>query len=276
MIGLRGVPLTILLVEDNPAEATLFEEYLMAGDSDLSITHVTTLRAALERLNQAPVDVVVLDLTLPDAVGLESVRQLRDSRDVMPILVLTGSEDEGLALQCIEEGASDYLFKSEVRPQALRRAIGYALSRRHEAQIRELTITLSRLRQLASQGILTPVTAAMAGVGPLQVRRPDVFEDMLGSYRAVYDAYVAFTLFSHAKPQEAMEILAGRLGDHGGGARDLVDLHLGALESGVRVTGRQDGAKIVEGRLLALEMMGLLVDYYRSGHRRRAEREAEP
>ena len=64
-------------------------------------------------------------------------------------------------------------------------------------------------------------------------------------------------------------VLATRLGDNGAGPRDLIDLHLGALENASPSVGSHGGAPIVEGRLLALEMMGLLVDYYRSGHRRR-------
>ena len=270
MIGLHGVPLTLLLVEDNPADALLFSEYLDQGDGRIAIASAASLSAALARLSEAPVDVVLLDLTLPDATGVESVERLLSGRAYLPIVILTGAEDEELALRCIAAGASDYLFKSELRPQSLRRAVGYSMSRRHEAQVRELSQTLIRLRRLVAAGAETSVTATMAGVGPLQVMHPGVFRELTVVYRALIDRYLAHVLYDERKPGDLMELTVTRLGDHGAGARDLIALHLAALEDVTPDLRREGGnAQIVEGRLLALEMMGLLVDYYRSGHRRR-------
>ncbi|MFN8653163.1 MAG: response regulator transcription factor [Gemmatimonadales bacterium] len=269
MLGLNEVAIRVLLVEDNPAEVDLFREYL-EEDPQYQVTAVTTLGDAVSRLGTAPVDVVVLDLSLPDARGVESVERLIEASETVPILVLTGSEDEGLALQCIDAGASDYLYKSEVRRHSLRRSIGFSVSRRHRMQLLELAKVIARLKRLSTRESDTSITALSAGVGPVRSSNPSLFGEMRVGYSAMMEQYLNFTVFGESKPSAAMELLATRLGDHSAGPRDLLDLHLAVLEHEPGMSGRwQSNAIIIEGRLLALEMMGLLVDYYRSSARRR-------
>jgi DNA-binding response OmpR family regulator len=261
---------SVLLVEDNRAEADLVVEYLADGALAATVHRATTVADARTRLCDAEVDVVLLDLTLPDASGVESVARLSAVTSEVPIVILTGVDDESLALRCIEAGATDYLVKAELKPHALRRAIGYALSRRHEGRVRELTRTVDQLRQLSTSEAEAPLTAILAGVGSLRSRQAERFEEFTTRYAALLETYLKFLIFDHPKPQDAMEVLATQLGDHDAGPRDLLDVHMAALEEAARSeTVRQNHAQILEGRLLALELMGLLVDYYRSGHRRR-------
>jgi two-component system, cell cycle sensor histidine kinase and response regulator CckA len=129
---------TLLIVEDNPGDAELIEEYLSDPAADqYSILHGDRLSAAIGHLREEAVDVVLLDLRLPDATGLDTLRAVRAVDDEVPVVVLSGIADESLALACIDAGAQDYLIKEELRPRVLRRALRYAITRRREERERQ-------------------------------------------------------------------------------------------------------------------------------------------
>lgn len=252
----------LLLVEDNPADADYVQELLDSGRDDYQIVRVPTMSEALARLGEAQPDVVLLDLRLPDASGTTAVEALLRAAGLIPIIVLTGTDDEDLALSCIDLGAQDYVCKSELKAHTLRRSIGYAITRRREVQVRELVETVARYRKLAERS--TGVTASLAGLGSVRERMPEGFFELVKEYRLTFDAYVA-----GCKPRESMEITTTRMGDAGAGPKDLIDIHVEALDQ--LMSGEQRKRRlpyVAEGRLLALEMMGLLVDYYRVGNRR--------
>lgn len=261
----------LLLVEDSPGDAQLVAELLDEGtDNRYQIVHATRLVDAVEKLRDTTVDVIVLDLGLPDSQGVDGVRSIRAAAGQTPIVVLTGAEDERIALACIDAGAQDYLSKAEVRAQNLRRAIGYATTRIREAQLRELQQTLERYRALSSAGQRTSVTAALARSGAIAIRDPDVFNDIVGEYYAMVEPGLIDPRGWIAPAREAMEHLITRLGDHAAGPRDLLDVHVMALDRANALHPVTFSRSLLfETRLLALEMMGLLVDYYRVGHRRR-------
>jgi CheY-like chemotaxis protein len=259
----------LLLVEDNPADAELVMDMLQSDLGNYNVFHVSRLSEAKEMLETRQVDVVLLDLRLPDASGVDSVRSILTVAQEMPVVVLTGLEDEQLALRCIDAGAQDYLNKDELKPKLLRRTIGYAITRLREAQVRELQTTLSNYRALSSEGRRTSVTAALSGVGPIQDRQRDAYDALLSDYQDLFDAYIEQLGYKREKPTQLMAHLATRVGDLGGGPRDLLDIHVAALETAIQgMTVERTRYFVVEGRLLALEMMGLLVDYYRVGQRR--------
>jgi hypothetical protein len=188
----------------------------------------------------------------------------------VPIVVLSSASDESLGFSCIESGAQDCLIKNEVNPFLLHRTIGYAVARSHQADTRGLVSWLEKYKSLSTSGIATSITAITAGVGALSDRRPGHYSSLINDYSDLLVAYINELGNNEKKPRDNMDRIVTRLGDLSGGPRDLLDVHVAALESAV------DGASIeraralvIEGRLLALEMMGLLVDYYRVGIRRR-------
>lgn len=126
----------LLIVEDNLADAELVREYLDIGKS-YEFIHAPRLNEAERILSTQKIDVVLLDLQLPDSSGLASVEAiLRITRDV-PVVVLTGRDDEVLALRCIDAGAQDYVSKDELRPLGLQRTLNYAATRlREERRLR--------------------------------------------------------------------------------------------------------------------------------------------
>jgi len=120
----------VLLVEDNPGDARLILEALSeVPHSHIHMDHVDCLKAAQEALARAEHDLVLLDLTLPDSHGLETVEKIEDAALDVPIVILTGLDDSNLGIQAVRSGAQDYLIKGQVTGHLLVRAIRYAIER---------------------------------------------------------------------------------------------------------------------------------------------------
>jgi two-component system cell cycle sensor histidine kinase/response regulator CckA len=123
-------PIAVLLVEDISEEARLLTAVLTTGRSpSFDVTVAGSFAEAQRRLTESPVDVILLDLELPDANGLDTVRRMHAAAPDSPIVVLTGLDDEALAVDAVREGAQDYLVKARFDRSALVRAIGYAIER---------------------------------------------------------------------------------------------------------------------------------------------------
>ena len=120
----------VLLVEDNPGDARLLREMLNEQDSfNTEPTHVTCLRDAEQHLATCRVDITLLDLGLIDAQGLDAVRRAHAAAPRVPIVVLTGRDDESLAAQALQEGAQDYLIKGQIETRGLLRGLRYEIER---------------------------------------------------------------------------------------------------------------------------------------------------
>ncbi len=130
----------ILLVEDNPGDARLIREMLRDAQAVAwRLDHVDRLADGLRRLAEEHADVVLLDLSLPDAHGFDTVGKVLDLAPTVPIIVLTGLDDEALAVRAVQAGAQDYLVKNDVTGGLLSRAIRYAIERkRAEAERAQL------------------------------------------------------------------------------------------------------------------------------------------
>jgi signal transduction histidine kinase len=121
----------ILLVEDNPGDARLLRETLREAHSlSFDLVHASRLSEALELVATEAPEVVLLDLSLPDAHGMETVGRMLDAAPEVPIIVLTGLADERVAVQAVQSGAQDYLVKGTVEGGTLARAIRYAIERK--------------------------------------------------------------------------------------------------------------------------------------------------
>ncbi|MBI4662823.1 MAG: response regulator [Verrucomicrobia bacterium] len=139
-------PVKVLLVEDNPGDARLLREILEeAPRSAFELAQAESLGAALRELEPGRFGLVLLDLSLPDARGLETVTRMRKAAPDIPIVVLTGFDDEGFALDAVREGAQDYLVKGQIHHNLLVRAMRYAIERHR--LLREHQILEARLLQ---------------------------------------------------------------------------------------------------------------------------------
>jgi len=122
---------TVLLVEDNPGDALLLRRmFREEGFRGMEVVHVESMREAKICLAANAIDIVLLDLGLPDAHGLDALRQARVASPHMPLVVLSGLDDDSVALQAMQEGAQDYLTKGQIEPRELLRAMRYAVERK--------------------------------------------------------------------------------------------------------------------------------------------------
>ncbi len=122
--------LQILLVEDNAGDARLLREMFNKEKADsFELTHFLRMSEALAHLATNAVDIILLDLGLPDGHGLDTVRRAHAVAPDVPVIVLTGLDDENLAAEAMKEGAQDYLIKGQIESRALPRALRHAIER---------------------------------------------------------------------------------------------------------------------------------------------------
>jgi len=123
--------LRLLLVEDNPGDARLLREELRdVARSRFDVLHVTHMAEAVEAAREPGLDVVLLDLSLPDGHGLSNIERLLQVAPTLPVVVLTGTDDEEFAMRAVYAGAQDYLVKGQVTGPLLVRALRYAIERK--------------------------------------------------------------------------------------------------------------------------------------------------
>ena len=126
-----GRPTRVLLVEDSAAEADLVRDMLARGTpGGFSVVHVQRLALALAPLRQGAADVVLLDLNLPDSIGLSGFEEIHRVAPSAPVIILTNVQSEAIAARAVRMGAQDYLVKREVNETLLRRAVRYAVERK--------------------------------------------------------------------------------------------------------------------------------------------------
>jgi len=144
--------INILLIEDDPGDADLFQEILSANNEQTChVTWVDRLQTGLARLAQPQhdFDIILLDLSLPDSHGLTTFTQVQMQAPMLPIVVLSGLDDETVAVTAVQEGAQDYLVKGDVTYNVLLRSLRYAIERK---QVQEALRISEERYALAAQG----------------------------------------------------------------------------------------------------------------------------
>jgi PAS domain S-box-containing protein len=138
------VPIHLLLVEDNPGDARLVYE-MLRNQLHIKLEVADCLAACMMRLDQGGIDLVLLDLGLGDSQGLDTLTSVAHTHPAMPVVALTGLDDDALALRTVQAGGQDYLTKNTVTPEILRRTIRHAFERKRvESQIKTALEALKR------------------------------------------------------------------------------------------------------------------------------------
>lgn len=171
--------INVLLIEDNPGDKRLIQHMLMTdaqggGSSSYTLVWYDTLAAGLNWVADNPVDVVLLDLSLPDSQGLATAQRMQAAAPTLPIIVMTGMNDDLLAVQSVHAGIQDYLVKGAVDSALLRRAIRYALERK------QMMETLRRMNTILEQKVAERTAQLEAAVAELK-RAAQQKDEFLGA-----------------------------------------------------------------------------------------------
>ena len=144
-----------LLVEDNEGDAFLLKKKLAYGkEIQFDLTHVDRLAIAVKLVQRELFDVVLLDLSLPDSKGLETFLSLETIAPHLPIVLLTGLNDESVALKAVRAGAQDYLIKGQATTEVLIRSVNYAIERMHHLEkIHQSEVRLQQINQQLAQQV---------------------------------------------------------------------------------------------------------------------------
>jgi signal transduction histidine kinase len=134
----------VLLIEDNPGDADLVRLRLVEGDSAVNVSCVNRLSDGLASMSRETPSVVLLDLNLPDSHGADTFRKVLEKAPGIPVVILSGQDDEALAMKALHQGVQDYLVKGDITSNQLERVMRYAIER--QALIRSLE--MSRQQQL--------------------------------------------------------------------------------------------------------------------------------
>ncbi|MGQ9559420.1 MAG: response regulator [Candidatus Oleimicrobiaceae bacterium] len=265
-------PYKVLLVEDNPGDARLVEIALSEpGPVQFRLERVGLLSAALRRLEKEAFDIVLLDLSLPDSQGLDTVVAVRRQNPQVPVVVLTGLDDERSSLEALHMGAQDYLVKGTATGETLRRTIRYAVERRkilddlkalrENGQDNETSLrtALACYRQMMEN---KSTTLADDIAQPLKERKPRFMGDIAELYAELMDGYVGNG--GPASTDQRLAHLVTRLGEESAGARDVVELHVLALQRKLAQGDLQaPKALAINAQVFAVEILGRLLTFYR-------------
>ena len=169
---MNNAPVKILLIEDNPSDALLLKETLREiTDTKFEMTHAKQLSEAVTQLSKGGFDVILLDLSLPDSFGLETVERASLMAPSLPIIVLTGLRDETIGIQAVHKGAQDYLIKGQTDKDLLIRVINHSIERKRiekdlrnvcddlEIKVKERTLTLEKTVDVLRNEILRRIEA---------------------------------------------------------------------------------------------------------------------
>jgi len=274
--------IVVLLIEDNPGDARLIRELLgEAGSAGLSVECARRLSDGLDRMAAGGVDVVLLDLGLPDSQGLNTFARAHGQAPHLPIVVLTGLDDEAVGVDALRMGAQDYLVKGTVDSHLLRRSLSYAVERKyiaealaqkaHElarsnAELEELTFQASRLLLRSARRIAVSAHELETGNGSEPADRSvEDLHEILREAEWIRDFANAMVVFSEAagEPQASEAI----------GLGNVAQLVLSNLDDLIRQTGarvkveelptvKADGEHM---RLLVRNLVGNAVKFHKEG-----------
>jgi serine phosphatase RsbU (regulator of sigma subunit) len=202
-------PLSVLLVEDDRGDAILVEELIADAAADIRVVWAQSMEEAEAQLGVARPHCVLLDLNLPDANGIKALDRISKRDPAVPIVVLTGLNDEHFGVSAVAAGAQDYLVKGRVEPETLRRAVLYAVERKR-AELTAVDLYASELRAKENarleRGLLpSPLLLDSPGVDIVAEYRPSRQHALLGG--DFYDFVQT--------PDRTVHVMVGDVAGHG-------------------------------------------------------------
>jgi DNA-binding NarL/FixJ family response regulator len=277
----------VLVIDDEAIDRRQFARLLASDGPHWVVDTATTATEGLTKFDASPPDCVLLDNSLGPDDGITLLSKVKQRRRFCPVIMVTGLGSDAIALEAMKRGASDYLVKTTLTGASLVTTITNAIERmsleqrlelqtaaaqRQEDQVKRLEKVVDQLKAMSSAGSSTNITRAITGAGAVRDRAAEVFRRLTMTYEALMDDYLQQLVMDAPKPLREMKSIVRELGQRGAGPRDLLDVHISALEAAeAKLNPSRSEAYSLQGRLMALEMMGLLVDFYRLGGRPTSE-----
>jgi len=201
--------MSLLLVEDDRADAVLVEELIADTGINIDLAWTRSLAAAERQLKTSRPDCVLLDMRLPDVSGIEALNRVAACDDTVPVVVLTGLSDEQFGVSAVASGAQDYLVKGRVDADTLRRSLRYAIERKR-AEITAVDLQVGQLRAQENarleRGLLpAPLLLENPGVEIVSRYRPSRSNALLGG--DFYDVVQT--------PDRTVHVMIGDVAGHG-------------------------------------------------------------
>ncbi len=261
----------ILLIEDNLADIRLIKELLSDTKLDANLKCANSLSKAIKYLEEETFDIILLDLGLPDSQGIKTFSRINSIVPKVPIIILTGTNDDDLSIQAIREGAQDYLIKGLVDTSILKSALRHSIERKHllvkleSIELRKLEQNELELLERLSDFPKTVVTARLYGLAPLRESLPDNFYKLVKKYENLIELAIEQRIYKvKHNTNEQLRAIAEEMGFLNAGPRDVVEIHSHALKKKINSSPYQKSVVYTEeGHFLALKLMGYLVSYYR-------------
>lgn len=201
--------LSVLLVEDDRADALLVEELIADTAVEIDFAWTPSVSDAEQELARNRPDCVLLDLNLPDANGIDALERICNADPAIPIVVLTGLNDEHFGISAVASGAQDYLVKGRVDPETLRRSLLYAIERKR-AELTSVELHASRLRAGENARLERGLQPS-----PLLLEDPGI--DIITRYRASRaDALLGGDFYDVVQtPDGTVHVMVGDVAGHG-------------------------------------------------------------
>lgn len=247
------------MVEDDASARELIERELRAADAN--VVPAASLQEAASALEAGDLDCVVLDLSLPDGWGLDTLLHVRRRAGEVPVVVVSGTQGAQFEAKALRSGAAGYVLKGSMTPGSVTGAVVDAIERARSGAVQSDPIS-----ELAAVGReRTPITAGLFGQRDLEDAIPGRFDDLVAQYSDLLELALERTAFAdESHVSDHLRELAYSLGAVRAGPRDVVRLHARALD--IQSELRQGAGApdfMHEARLVVLELMGYLVSYYR-------------
>lgn len=256
--------MNVLVIDDEPVACQLIRRLLRDAGIKAAIEELSTAADAIQVLGDKKYDVALLDYRLPDGTASSVLKTLRKyGRLHTPVIVMTAHGALESANESMSEGAQDYLLKEELTSDNLERAIRYSMQRHQLSQ--ELLWSKERERRERELRLLQ-TTVTESDTSPSSVRSfPETFERLVEKYKSILHKSLDERAYEAEHETPAMaRAFANELGELHAGPKDVIDIHATALKQLVeRVNKQKENALTTEGRIVLIQVMGLLVTFYR-------------
>jgi ActR/RegA family two-component response regulator len=270
--------LRVLLIEDDPDDAVLVQDMLAeCRRPHFEVAWAGKLSEGIAMARDDGFNVVLLDLTLPDGEGLGTLAGVRTSMPDMPVVVLTGTDDQALAVRALQSGAQDYLVKGQDTSSSLARSIRYAVARKHLEAVLEQSAQWEQQSWARAQEMLDyrHYVAMSKDIRPIREQPAegdydapgslgeDALHELLDEYRALVQEFLQSEGHPELRPLRHLRALARSLADAHARSKDVVRLQLSLLaEYSKRADAMEYQEFLTESRLVLVELLGALADRY--------------